>query len=155
MTTTRVLDWRLRLLTWAESVRGLPFEWGRTDCAALTRAALTMCFGRDVAPEVPMWRTAQQAAVVLARYGGVPGVLEGLGATRHTLMFARAGDVVCAPEPKEPVSRAAIGVWIDGYAVMSGAQAGVHPVGLDELLPQAPVVYSLWEIPAVGRGPYG
>lgn len=154
MSTTRVQDWRPRLVAWAEEVRGLPFVWGRTDCGTLTRKALAVCFGRDIFSNVPHWRNVDQAATVLARYGTMSYALEQLGAQEVELPFARAGDVTVVPEAEEPLSGTALGVWIDGFAVMSG-RAGVGWIDRESLALLKPRLYSLWEIPDLGTGPYG
>lgn len=132
----------------------MPFIWGRSDCATLVRAALSLCFGRDVVPDVPFHRNEEQAAAIQARYGGVVRMLDDLGASIMTLPFARAGDVVAIDEPEERVGGMALGVWFDRHAVMSGRD-GVLWVTAEELAPRAPVLYSLWEISDVGAGPHG
>ncbi len=41
----RYRDWDLRLLEYATSVRGLPFEWGQTNCAALVAGSVDAMTG--------------------------------------------------------------------------------------------------------------
>ncbi len=154
MSTIRVPDWRSRLITWAENVRGMPYIWGRSDCATLVRTALAICFGRDIAPDVPFHRNERQAIAVVRQYGGAVPVLEQLGAMRTTLPFARAGDVIAMEEPEEPITGIALGIWFDRYAVMS-TRDGVVWVDVETLAARKPMLYSLWEIPDVGAGPFG
>lgn len=152
--TYRVADWDAKLLTWAESVQGMPFIWGRTDCGTLARAALTLLFGRDIAPDVPFHRNEKQAIEVVRKYGGVIPVLEQLGAQKMTLPFARGGDIIAIDEPEELVTGTALAVWFDRQAVMS-SRDGVIWTTAEPLLTRNPRVYSLWEIPEPGTGPLG
>ena len=154
MSTLRVEDWRPRLVTWAESVRNRPFIWGATDCATLARKALSICFGRDIIPDVPHWRNLYQAKACLEKYGNLPAALEKMGAEVVTLPFARGGDLISMPEPEEPVSGTALGIWIDRFAVMSSA-GGVVWVEPGELVLHKPTLHSLWEIPDLGMGLHG
>lgn len=77
---------------WALAVRGEEYEWGRTDCAALSRMALQIQFGEDILPEVPWWTSARTARVVWMPYqkdGGLIGLLHCIGA--HPLQLRPQG----------------------------------------------------------------
>lgn len=144
---TRVWDWRLLLCRWAWLQPGRPFVWGETDCAMLARTALAICFGGDIFPGVPRWKTPMGAARALARTGGFGPMLLAMGATETTPAFARTGDVCCFPEPEERVGNVAIGVWVDVGCLLSSDE-GVLVVPR-VALPAATHVYSIWEVPEV------
>lgn len=142
---TRVPEWRASLLDWAASVRGMPFIWGRTDCVTLVRAALRVCFGQDVFPVIPAYHSETQALAVYRKHGGAGDALRGLGADRRMLSFARMGDIIAIPEPEEPLTQTALGVWCERFAVMS-SRDGVLWVGREMIEEKRPEVYSLWAI---------
>ena len=148
---SRVLDWRSRLLSWADAQVGMPFRWGTTDCASLARGALAICFGRDVVPSIPNWRSARRATSLLRRHGSVRAVMLHLGAEQTTLAFARTGDVLVMPEPDESVGIEAVGVWLDGAVLLVSQEQGVHVVTRPVFPREHEVtLYSLWEIPERG-----
>lgn len=138
----RILEWRSRLLAWADTVDGKPFVWGETDCGSLARAALAECFGVDVAPSLPQWSTAKQAAAVLKKRT-VIDILTALGAEQRPIAFARTGDIIIMTEADE-VGGVALGVWLDA-AVLLSSRTGVHTVA-HPILPLDAVACSLWEV---------
>jgi hypothetical protein len=87
------------LIEWAERMKGLPFEWGQTDCATLTMRGLELLTGRDFpdyrwATEAGAWKVAERElpSSVLTAYGLVevdPG-------------FQRCGDVILVPRDSWP-----------------------------------------------------
>ena len=142
---TRLPDWRARLLSWAESVRGQPLRWGKTDCGSLARNALEICFGRDVVPHVPRYHTARQAKKVVKKHGHAVQIVQEIGATFvESLSFARMGDVIAMNEPEERVAGIALGVWCEQF-VVAATNHGVVWLRRDAL-PLDAVAYSLWEI---------
>ncbi|WP_372808297.1 DUF6950 family protein [Pontiella sp.] len=43
----RFVDWDIRLIEFAAAVKGMPFEWGNTNCAALAAGAVDAMLGTD------------------------------------------------------------------------------------------------------------
>lgn len=115
----RPLDWRTRLVRWALAQPGRPFVWGETDCATLARQAVVLCYGEDPWPDTPQWHTAREAKRAHAASGGMVAALECLGARHVPLNFARTGDIVAFPEPKEKIGGMALGVWVDDRCLLS------------------------------------
>lgn len=144
MTYLRHSQWRTRLLAWAQTVRGQPYVWGKTDCAALARAALQEMFCRDVAPQIPHWTSKRTALRVLRDMGGIDAVLLGLGAEVVTLPFARAGDIIVTA-PDDRADPLGILVYTDPWCVSATLATGVAWVARAALAAESRV-YSLWAL---------
>ncbi len=136
--------WRTRLLAWAQAVRGQPYVWGQTDCAALARAALYEMFCRDVAPQVPTWTSKRTALRILNIVGGIDALLRSLGAEVVTLPFVRAGDIiVTAPDDRtDPLGML---IYTDPWCVSATPETGVAWVARTALAADSRV-YSLWAL---------
>lgn len=137
-------QWRTRLLVWAQTVRGQPYVWGQTDCAALARAALYEMFCRDVVPQVPTWTSKRTALRALRAVGGIDALLRSLGAEVVTLPFVRAGDIiVTAPDDRtEPLGML---VYTDPWCVSATPETGVAWIDRSSLSPDSRV-YTLWAL---------
>lgn len=128
-------------------MEGSSFEWGKTDCASLTRAALAQMFGVEVFPSLPQWSTAREALTVLHEHGTVGSILEKAGAICTTRAYLRAGDIIVTQEPEEEVGRTALLVCIDEAWCLAGGRKGVQLVPPPAYLDfDERCVYSLWEI---------
>jgi hypothetical protein len=121
--TTRRPGWEHRLVEAIEAARGLPFSWGRHDCATFAfdlRRDLTGCY--DVAA---LWRghytTARGAVRVMRRLGWQSLEAAGrdlLGEPLPSVHLAQRGDLVLANTGL-------------GFGVCLGARAaGIAPEGL-------------------------
>lgn len=135
-------DWRTRLQRWAAAQQGKAFEWGVTDCAALARAALLEMFGDGIERYLPQWSSVREAVTILQARGSIGAILEELGATRTTVPFMRAGDLVLSAEPDEEIGRVSVMVCIDAQQCLASTREGVCMLNP---LPQS-VVFSLWEV---------
>lgn len=117
----------------------MPFEWGRTDCGSLVRAALVLMFGAALDERLPRWDSRSSALRALASVGSVADLLCRLGAEPRTLPFLRAGDVLVREEDSE-VGRVALMVCVDGRRCLASTPNGV--VWADA--PDDARVLSLW-----------
>ena len=108
----RTLSWRRELVAWAREVRGLPYIWGKTDCAALIRDALRIQFGTDLFGNLPTWTTVRQAQEVWAAFLTTSGV------SYETLFLAMGGKLV------QGVGRRR---WPDGSILVGNEDRGPFP----------------------------
>ena len=88
-----VENWDTRLVEYALSVVGEDFEWGRTDCATITREALTLVFGEDPWDGHARRWTTKVGAVRAGRAATILDVLRGSGAIQVGEHFGTSGDV--------------------------------------------------------------
>lgn len=93
----RIRNWDVQLVLWAREQIGKPFEWGRTDCASLTRGALAVMYGTDPLTAV-FWSDLRSALSAIEGLGGAAAALQRLGAQPCPLKFAQAGDIAVGPE---------------------------------------------------------
>lgn len=127
MPTPRIAHWHRALVAWAESLRGAPYVWGRTDCAALVRGAWTVIFGGDPWAALPRWRTPRGALRVLARGGGIDVLLTQVGAQSVPQAYAQAGDVLVFDDPQEPGHAIGFAIAVPpGRWLTSTPAAGVY-----------------------------
>jgi len=101
---TRLLDWPERLAVLITATEHRPFDAARWNCGRFALAAVVACIGRR-----PSWQHRPTLAE-MADTAGYP---------RAPVPFARAGDVVLAPDPDR------LGVVLD-----AGRVAFVGPPGL-------------------------
>ena len=90
----RVGDWNERLVAYANSVNGAPFQWGVTDCASLVRYALRAMYGRDLLRGMGSYRSSPSALRVGRQVGPVGAYLRDRGFQAVGLAFAQSGDTV-------------------------------------------------------------
>lgn len=96
--TQRAADARVAdLLQWARAEEGRPWEWGVTDCVAVTRRGLTVFLGRDPTPNYPPYHSHREARAILEELGGYEDTLVRHGWRRLRLSWAMPGDVVVQP----------------------------------------------------------
>lgn len=104
----RLDGWDVRLARWATRANGLPFEWGRTDCAMLCFQALEQLTGRDVCSAYAgQWHSRSSALRYQARHGtNVTRELVKLGCVDVPFGQQQRGDFVIvedAPFPRAHV----------------------------------------------------
>lgn len=121
-TINRYQNWPIRLFEFIEARRTLPFEWGAQDCCMVACSAVLAMTGED--PAAPLFRgkysNAEEAAVLLAPYGGVEGAAEKVfadfGMKEQGPLFAQRGDIVL----RDTAEGAALGVCVGTHAVFAG-----------------------------------
>lgn len=147
MSYSRVLNWDVRLVTWAAGLVGTPFEWGKTDCASLVRGCIAAMYGHDFFSY--RYQSERGALKALATGGAVSDHILTLGADLYPFPFAQQGDVVVAPDDNGPWGEFAH-VVIANLAFSSDPVAGVYAQKLQALkFPEGTQVYRLpWEIDA-------
>ena len=130
----RVDNWDIRLFCWGESVRGLPFRWGATDCASLVIDSMEVMYGVDVFPDVDRWRSLRKAVRVLHDVGSIADLFRTSGAVQVPVAFAQSGDIVCACGLDDD-GLPRLGVVVNGAVIYSRKDEGVlscYPVDLEE-----------------------
>ncbi len=76
----RLEGWEQRLQDWAAARAGLPFEWGKTDCAVLCAEAFDLMAGTDYASSLRgSYATASEAARYQRRIANLWDGLRGAG----------------------------------------------------------------------------
>lgn len=126
----RLQDWQLRLEAFWRERKGMPFAWGRNDCALFAADAVETMTGERLLPELRCYADAEAAAAVLRAERGLRAVAgRALGAEIPPAM-ARIGDVVLmgradgnAPALTICNGSTAMGPGVDGLVVVSMAGA--------------------------------
>ncbi len=141
-TIQRVLNWRSRLSTWARDIRGADYEWGKTDCGSLPRAALVQLFGEDILPALAQWSNAAQACRHLDEIGGAERFLLDLGAEPCSRNLLQSGAIVVQQLGEH---FPAIFVYAEPVLITSHPYTGVEWYGREEMEPGG-VGFNLWEV---------
>jgi hypothetical protein len=90
----RTDTWQADLEAAIEQWRGVPRVVGQTDCAPFTAAIVKAITGTDYLGSFPAYSTDEEAAAIIASYGGVePMISSALGASKHPSR-ANVGDVM-------------------------------------------------------------
>lgn len=121
---TRVPNWDLRLLQWAESMNGKPFAWGETDCGSLVRSAMQNIYGVDAFGGVGRYSTRAAALKRQSETGGVYAALTAAGWSEIPLPFAQQGDVLIHPGDGMPGA----GVVVARQVLITNPDHGVQLV---------------------------
>lgn len=101
---------------------GLPFVWGRRDCALWAADAVQVLTGRDPAVEIRgAYRTGLQAMRLLRNLGGLHGAAARFLGRQIDVSEARAGDVALLAGEACVGSGAALAVLWRGWLVAQGA----------------------------------
>lgn len=115
----RCADWPRRLNDAIEAARGRPFAWGVHDCAAFATAVSAELTGHDpVAALRGSYESAWGAERLMARYGGLSGLISHHYGEPVTIGYARRGDLVLAERDNGP----ALGVCLGGVAAFAGPE---------------------------------
>lgn len=86
-------NWNVKLVKYADSVRGLPWEWGVTDCGILTRRCLEVVYGKDVWEDVGNWSSRIGALRLFGSLDDVEGRLMETGAIGIGARHLLGGDI--------------------------------------------------------------
>lgn len=87
---------RQRLNDFANSLRGEPFEWGRTDCAALVVGAVNALTGSETLKH--SWKSQRGLRGIESRENGFSGVLAPFCDVIENPNFITSGDVLIAED---------------------------------------------------------
>lgn len=92
---TRHPDWPERLDAFIEARRNRPFAWGAHDCVLMAADWVLEATGVDpIEGWRGRWKSASQAARMLAQAGGIPGAVTArLGKPLDPVLFAIRGDI--------------------------------------------------------------
>lgn len=121
----RTETWEVDLVAWADSVRGQPFVWGKTDCVSLAREALRAVFGEDPAPGLAYGSLREAVAVIEER--GLEERLRdaGLVLVEGGPNFAQNADLVVGTDPDTPAFPA-VAIHVAGRWVVTSPERGVE-----------------------------
>lgn len=141
----RVLNWDVKLATFASETYGRAFQWGETDCGTLVRKAHAVMYGEDLYRFLGDWDSPAAAGRILASRGGFSGILAELDAQLVDLAYVQSGDVLCAMGHGGAIGLAAVAVA--GKVLIADEASGITV----EEMPVAGVdaIYRLpWEVRA-------
>lgn len=88
-----------KLVEFANSVRGLDFEWGKTDCATLVCHGLYVILDKYpfTKKTLPQWDNKNKAIRRFLRVGDIGKFLIDQGAVEVHMDYAGTGDVILSP----------------------------------------------------------
>ena len=129
---TRGENWDVSLVEWSNTVTGLPFKWGRTDCASLVRLGSRVVYGKRALVGVPRYTSEDSARAVMEGMGDARAFLKAAGAKKLKLGFAQAGDILVMPGLDNGIPRLALVVY-SGHALTSDPKNGVRILKLEQL----------------------
>lgn len=91
---SRVPNWNVELAALARELGEQGFEWGKTDCASVARAALVAMYGEDlVAPYIhTTYTTKIGASRAFRKIGSMVDIITSAGAREVPLHATRDGD---------------------------------------------------------------
>lgn len=120
----RPVNWRVALVEYAERMRGRPYVWGDTDCAALAADCVLICSGVDIVDEIGRWVGPREALRRAATLTDPSQPLVDHGALSVPQSRVQTGDVVVWPETHGRLPR--YGVILPCVRVLtSGPETGV------------------------------
>lgn len=91
---TRLQDWQIRFAAFVAERTAAPFAWGSNDCCLFAADAVLALTGVDRAQALRGYASAEEAARLVARLGGLRQIAtDALGPALPPLM-AGVGDVV-------------------------------------------------------------
>jgi hypothetical protein len=112
----RIVNWSVSLAELANDIVGVPFEWGKTDCASVARAALVAMFGEDpLVPHIDVTYTTKiGAARAFKKAGSFVDIVLAAGAREIASNLAGDGDFMIFPNDGnyENVATRMGGLWI-------------------------------------------
>lgn len=123
---TRIPNWSLALVRWAERQNRLPFEWGVTDCGSLCRRGLELIFGAPIL-DAPFYATEAEAEKVMKQLGSAASYFATQGGSTELLSRASGGDVIVRPGVDDGLPRLAL-VLYPGTVLTSDLEYGPHLV---------------------------
>ncbi len=96
---TRVEHWPTALFDLVEQRMAAPFAWGSNDCCLFAADAVLAITGQDLAADLRgTYSSAQQAARVLKRLGGVAAIPAARGLVEVPPLMAQRGDLLLMPQ---------------------------------------------------------
>lgn len=112
-------DWPSRLHQAIEAARGRPFCWGTHDCAAFATGVAAELTGQDpVAALRGSYESAWGAERLMAKHGGLSGLIGHYYGEAVTIGYARRGDLVLAERDNGP----ALGVCLGQVSAFAGPE---------------------------------
>ncbi|KKK75641.1 hypothetical protein LCGC14_2871690, partial [marine sediment metagenome] len=127
----RVRTWDVDLQTWAGSLIGEPFRWGRTDCASIVIEAQHIMYGTYVF-NVPKWKGKVKALRTLAEVKSIRAVLRKY-ADPVGRGFLQMGDVVLLKNGCDVLETDGLMLVVRDYALSTSPDEGVIRVPLEAI----------------------
>ena len=99
MIISRIDNYDVKLVQWANRMSGLSYEWGVTDCGALIRTACHIMYDYDLFQGLPYWDSKLTALKTLKSVGSISNALKSIGAFKLHISQAQAGDFIIESKP--------------------------------------------------------
>ena len=123
-------DYQIRLDAWYKSKAGKPLVYGENDCCLFVADAVLAMTGIDPAKAIRgTYNSEQGAAKIIARHGGLKGLIDSLGFESKTIAFATVGDIGLAKQEREEL----LVLCMAGYAIAQGKR-NIEFVPFDRLI---------------------
>ena len=135
-------NWDLELAAFAQQMNGLPYAWGKTDCASLTYAAVLLIYDEETVAKikVPKCRGIKSARTLLSAHpGGAYPLLRSIGMRPVRRGYWPSGAIwTMVPSKKRPWG--AVGVVTMRRVLTSNKEQGVVLITLDEAIKASKLV---------------
>ncbi len=136
----RLRTWDVDLLTWAETMTGKPFRWGRTDCGSLVRKSQRIIYGVDIF-HLTAWTSKAQALETIADIKGMRALLRRV-ARPVGRGFLQMGDIVLVTNGCDALETDGLMVVVRDYAISTSPDSGVIRVPLEAI----PAKATYWRV---------
>lgn len=145
LSAPRLKDWELHLFEYVEAVKGQPFEWNRTNCAALVAGCIDAMYGSDLFEWQAKTRLTEKRAAVFSKHRATREALLVIGCAIVSPSYIHRGDILLAYEKLSQTDQSEIGnqksamiecshVVLGLYALSSSPELGVHLVSTESIL---------------------
>jgi hypothetical protein len=123
----RFSDWPELLAKFLLERTGMPFEWGRNDCALFSCDAIQEITGTDIAADLRGYSSEEEAQALIARFGSLEALARSVTAAHQMpevpILRAQRGDVALFDSRLGPT----LGIIsLDGSIAAPGPRALEH-----------------------------
>tara|TARA_R110002096_G_scaffold282317_7_gene476343 strand:- start:741 stop:1166 length:426 start_codon:yes stop_codon:yes gene_type:complete len=125
----KLKDYQSRVADLVEHYKGMAFEWGHTDCVALTLKAMTAMTGDEAHEKLISWHSKLEAAAVFHKDINPVEYLNQIGAEKINVYQGATGDILTGVETK--LKLPATGVIVGVHVMSSSIEHGVYISPLD------------------------
>ena len=127
----RLRTWDVDLQTWAASLIGEPFEWGRTDCGSIAIEGQRIIYGTDVF-HLPKWKSKAKALRTLIGVKGMRSALRGC-ADQGGRGFLQMGDIVLVKNGCDELETDGLLLVVRDYVLFTNPETGVIRIPLEAI----------------------
>lgn len=122
MTISKKSNYRHKLITYYETIKGMPLHWGKIDCATITYNAHKIVYEEDIFADFKWWENEKQALISYKKNKCLCSFL--LHSGKFVIInknFAQTGDIILMySKPMETVA-----IVIDNKVMVIDPKEGV------------------------------